>query len=85
MTVALWIAFGILNGIVFYLIEPGNSNKNIIGAAGVGVLGSLAGGLVAYLMLGGRIMDLSTPLLLIFSLQAFALYYIFSAKKYKRI
>lgn len=83
MTVALWIALGILNGIALFLLEPHNSQKNLLLAAGVGVMGSLAGGMVAYMLLGGRVMEITTPLMLIFSFELLAMFYVITSKRYR--
>ena len=53
MTILLWIALGIIIGIVSRFLDSDDSKGGMLGSILFGISGSVAGGLAATLLLGG--------------------------------
>ena len=65
MSLLAWILFGLITGIIANMLDPKPHENSIFIAMIVGVLGSVMGGLLANIMLGGSItgFNLSTFLI----------------------
>jgi uncharacterized membrane protein YeaQ/YmgE (transglycosylase-associated protein family) len=59
MSLIVWIVFGIVAGIISYLISPNSKEGGVLGAMAVGVMGSLLGGLLASLIFQTGISNIS--------------------------
>jgi uncharacterized membrane protein YeaQ/YmgE (transglycosylase-associated protein family) len=52
-----WIVFGFVIGIIARFLVPGRQPMGFLATALLGVVGSLAGGLVAWLVTGGDVYE----------------------------
>lgn len=53
MTILLWIVLGIIIGVVSRILDSTEAKGGLLGSILFGISGSVAGGLVAMLLLGG--------------------------------
>ncbi|GAA4912332.1 putative membrane protein YeaQ/YmgE (transglycosylase-associated protein family) [Actinomycetospora succinea] len=60
LTILGWIVFGLIVGFIARALVPGKDNIGILATIGLGILGSVVGGLV-FSLFSGRI-ELSNPL-----------------------
>lgn len=60
MSILLFIAFGLVVGLIARAIMPGRQYMGIIGTALLGIAGSLVGGFLASLLFGGDVLALHT-------------------------
>ncbi len=59
----LWIAMGLLTGLLAVIILPGNDYGGLLLTAGIGVSGSFSGGFIASLFGVGGVVDFSEVIL----------------------
>lgn len=49
-----WIIFGVIIGVVSYVIDPVDNFRGMLGTIILGILGALVGGLIANLVVGAN-------------------------------
>ncbi|MCA9115677.1 MAG: GlsB/YeaQ/YmgE family stress response membrane protein [Planctomycetaceae bacterium] len=52
--VLVWAVFGLIVGAIARLLIPGRQGIGLLATAGLGIVGSLAGGFIAWLISGGE-------------------------------
>lgn len=70
MNILLWSLFGALTGIVTYMLDNRNAKRGIGTAVIIGILGAVAGGMVANVLFGIAVTKLTTTSLMLASASA---------------
>lgn len=50
MSIATWIVFGILTGVITRLLDPRNKEESLLGSIILGIIGAVAGAVLANLI-----------------------------------
>lgn len=65
MSLLLWIIFGLVIGVIAYVIDPRSDRGGILGSMILGILGSVLGGFLGNIILGINISGFNFPSLAI--------------------
>ena len=85
MNILAFILFGLINGLIFHIIDENSSSGSYFHAMLLGMLGALTGGTFAYFLFGGVTQGITPTLSIIILMETMLLGLLFFGKFIKQV